>query len=244
MANKLTALRVDIREGVPDYLIVKQRLAAAIAAGFWVQDEPLPSVDVIAEFSGVTADSARHALDILTREGQIKQNPNGEFVITPKIDQPLGRLTNLSVMLKHRGFVADSRWLGKRLATPNDEEMANLDIPSTSRVAKLERLRLAGDTVMGLEVSSLPEDIVPEPERIEGSLYAYLAAREIAVASAKQHIEALVTGERLAKITGFALGLPLLHLIRVSYDQRSRPIELTHSYFRSDYYRFVVDLKG
>ncbi|SMC22772.1 GntR family transcriptional regulator [Andreprevotia lacus DSM 23236] len=242
MNGKFVALHIEHREGIPDYLLLKQRLSSAIMAGFWRPEEVLPSVELLADYSGVDIDQARLALVSLTRDGQVA-NQDGAYRITPKIDQPLDKLTNLSTMLRQRGFEAGSRWLARRMATPNDEEILWLDVPVTKQVAKLDRLRLAGTAVVALEMTSLPDSIVPDPQLVDDSLYEYLRTKDIAVATATQHIEAMVVSDMMSKITGFTPGSPILHLTRVGYELRGQPIELTHSYFRSDYYRLVVELK-
>ncbi|UXY14429.1 GntR family transcriptional regulator [Chitiniphilus purpureus] len=243
MPDKLQVLRVEPRPGQPPHLAFKQRLYAAIAAGYWRPDEALPDVAALARITLLTPEQVERALALLVAEGQLRRD-GGACHITPKIDQPLDKLTNLSLMIKARGFLPGSRWLGQRHAVPDDEELASLALRADEQVVRLERLRLADEVVMGMEVSSLPATLVPDPAQIGESLYAFFEARGIVVTNAIQRIEALVCDARLAQLCGCPEGSPVLHLIRISYGAEGQPIELTHSYFRSDYYRFVVELKG
>jgi GntR family transcriptional regulator len=45
----------------------------------------------------------------------------------------------------------------------------------------------------------------------------------------------------MAQLCGFEQGKALLRLTRVSFLPNGRAFELTYSYFRSDYYRYVVE---
>lgn len=244
MTHRLKALRIEHRDDVPDYLQVKQRLGSAVSAGFWNPSETLPAADIIATYCGVDAAAAARALSLLEAERQLRSVPGGGYAITPRIDQALSKLNSLSVSLNRRGYDAASRWISRGLFTPDDDELVYLGIGQFAQVARLERLRLAGGHVLGLERSSLPSRVVPDPEQVEGSLYSYLAAQGHAAATATEYISATVASEPFAQTTGMAPGTPLLHLMRISHNLQGQPIELTHSWFSSEFYRCVVELKN
>ena len=243
MTNHLSALRIEHRDDMPDYLQVKQRLGAAISAGFWHPAEPLPLAEVLAEHCFASPASVQQALVLLHKEGHIQQNDAGRYLITPRVDQSLGRISSLSVALAQRGYSAGSRWIERTTMSPDDNEMIYLGVGISGLIVRLERLRLANDVVLGLEVSSLPQDVVPDPQAIEGSLYTYLAQQNHAVTTATEYISAQIAGEDFSAKTGIAVGTPLLHLVRISNNVQGRPIELTLSWFRSDYYRCFADLR-
>lgn len=240
--NKLLVLKPDSDSATPLYLQFCHKLAAAIHAGFWKADDPLPSERMFCDVLGISRVTARKALDLLFEQGLILRRQGSGTYITPKLEQPLTRLTNLSEMLKQRGFRPSSQWLKREIALAGSEELLRLNLTPNSRVVHLERLRLANEVVMAVEYTSIPYHYVPDPELIGESLYEYMREANISVVRAIQNIGAVNASEALAKLTGVETGAAMLHLTRVGYLEDGAAIELTHSWFRSDYYDFVVEL--
>ena len=76
---------------------------------------------------------------------------SGTF-ITPRLEQPLSRLSGFSEMLRLKGFVPTSQWLERDITPPTHEELIRLGLSPTDKVARLKRLRKADDTVMAMHV--------------------------------------------------------------------------------------------
>ncbi|WP_148714859.1 GntR family transcriptional regulator [Chitinolyticbacter meiyuanensis] len=240
--QKLLVLKPDPDSATPLYLQLGHKLAAAINAGFWKADEPLPSERTFCELLGVSRVTARKALDLLFEQGMILRRQGSGTYITPKLEQPLERLTNLSEMLKLRGFTPGSRWLKREVATASSEELLKLNLAPNSRVSRLQRVRLANDTVMAVEETALPYHLVPDPLVIGDSLYEYMRNAKLTVVRAIQNIGAVNASPELAALAGIPVGEAMLHLVRVGYLENGLAVELTHSWFRSDYYDFTVEL--
>ncbi|KAF0813122.1 HTH-type transcriptional repressor YvoA [Andreprevotia sp. IGB-42] len=240
--QKLQVLRPDPDSATPLYLQLSHKLAAAIQAGFWRPEEPLPSERHFCDLLGVSRVTARKALDLLYEQGLILRRQGAGTFITPKLEQPLTRLTNLSEMLKQRGFTPGSKWLSREVVPAGNEEVARLNLAPTSHVSRLLRVRTANDTVMAVEETALPHTLVPDPLLIGDSLYEFLSVHRLAVVRALQHIAAINADERLAGLVDVPVGAAMLHLTRVGYRDNGQAVELTHSWFRSDFYDFVVEL--
>jgi GntR family transcriptional regulator len=82
---------------------------------------------------------------------------------------------------------------------------------------------------------------MPDPRAVDDSLYGYLEARGATPVRALQHIKAINASEEQARLAGLEPGAAMLHITRVSYLENGAPVELTHSYCRSDYYEFVAE---
>jgi GntR family transcriptional regulator len=240
--QKLLVLRPDADSATPLYLQLGHKLAAAIHAGFWLADESLPSERNLCEILGVSRVTARKALDILLADGLIVRRHGAGTYITPKLEQPLNKLTNLSEMLKQRGFTPGSRWLKREVAVANSEEQLKLNLSSSSRVSRLQRVRMANDVVMALEETTLPFSLVPDPNLVGDSLYEYMRTNRLSVVRAIQNIAAINATQAISDLVDVAPGDAMLHLTRVGFLENGVAIELTHSYFRNDYYDFVVEL--
>jgi len=119
----------------------------------------------------------------------------------------------------------------------------SLGLSPNSKVARLERLRLADDVAMAYEVSVLPVAVVPQPEAVGDSLYQYLEATGKAPARALQHIRAMNASAELARQLDVPEGQAVLFITRIAYLATGEAVELTHSYCRSDHYDFVAEMR-
>jgi GntR family transcriptional regulator len=235
-------LTPDERSDTPLYLQLAARLASAIHAGTWSAGEALPSERTLSEGVGVSRITARKAIALLVEQGLIKRVRGAGNFITPRVEDPLSRLTGFTRKMEQRGFLPDSVWLGRGLRPANREETVHLGLSPGAVVASLRRLRRADGIVMAVEHSTLPAWLVPDPLLIGASLYRYLEERGQAVVRALQHFRAVNAGAEVARLMDVAPGAALLVITRIGYSAQRRAIELTDTYCRDDYYDFVAEL--
>jgi GntR family transcriptional regulator len=243
MTNSRFEFQADPQSSSPLYLQLAQQIAQAIRDGHYRPDQALPSERVLSESLSLSRVTARKAIAQLVEQGLVLRRRGSGNYIAPKLEQPLTRLTSFSEELQQRGFHPSSRWLVRDVTGAAPDEQLALGLSTGARVARLERLRLADDVVMAYEVSVLPEAVLPEPQRVEASLYARLGVLGCAPARALQHIRALNIDARLASLLDLPLGQAVLHITRVGYLASGQAVELTHSYCRSDYYGYVAEMK-
>lgn len=241
--NNIAAFRPDPRDSSPLYLQLARQLADSIRAGNFQAREALPSERLLSEKAGVSRVTARKAIDQLVEQGLIERRRGSGNYIVPHIEQPLSRLTSFSEELSRRGYSPSSRWLVRVVAAATPEEQMSLTLSPNSRVARLERLRLADNVVMAYEVTAVPQALLAAPQKVEGSLYEYLARTGNAPVRALQHIRALNAQPKLAERMGVPVGQALLFITRIGYLESGQPVEMTHSYCHSDYYDFVAEMR-
>ncbi len=241
--NALLDLKPDARDHSPLYLQLARRLGSAIRDGRYQADEALPSERLLSESLDLSRVTARKAIDQLVEQGLIVRRRGSGNYIAPRIEQPLSRLTSFSEELQQRGHRPSSRWLRRALTAAVPDEKLSLGLSPGTRVARLERLRLAEDVVMAYEISVLPATVLPRPEAVTGSLYEYLTAEGKAPVRALQHIRALNAPTRLAERLGVPVGQAVLFITRIGYLGSGQAVELTHSYCHSDYYDFVAEMR-
>jgi GntR family transcriptional regulator len=233
----------DVHSTSPLYLQLAQTLGQVIRDGRYQPNEALPSERLLSESLGLSRVTARKAIDQLVEQGLVVRRQGSGNYIAPKLEQPLSRLTSFSEELHQLGYKPSSRWLSRTLTAAAPDEQLSLGLSTGSRVARLERLRLADDAVMAYEVSVLPEHVVPDPGEVDASLYAYLRTHGREPMRALQHIRALNADARLAGLLKVPAGQALLYITRVGYLKAGQAVELTHSYCRSDYYGFVAEMR-
>ncbi len=243
MSSLPFSFTADAGSASPLYMQLAQALAGAIRDGRYQPDEALPSERLLCDNLQLSRVTARKAIDQLVEQGLVVRRRGSGNYITPKLEQPLHRLTSFSEELRQRGFHPGSRWLRRALTAATPDEQLSLGLSSGARLARLERLRLADDVVMAYERSVVPALVLADPLAVDHSLYEHLEKLGKAPARALQHIRALNADAALAAHLQVPLGQAVLFITRVGYLESGVPVELTHSYCRSDYYGFVAEMK-
>ena len=241
MLSKLAAFKADPDSNTPLYLQVANMLSDGIAGGEWRANQALPSERALSELLAISRVTARKAIDMLCERGMLTRKRGSGTYITPRLEQPLSRLTSFSEELRQRGFTAGSRWLQRDIGTAAPLELLSLGLSPHMPVARLRRLRTADDVVMAIETTTIPVLYLPDPRQVSDSLYGYLESRGTIPMRALQHIRAVNASAEQARLAQIKEGEAMLHITRVSYLDNGAAVELTHSYCRSDYYEFVAE---
>ncbi|MBI3230671.1 MAG: GntR family transcriptional regulator [Burkholderiales bacterium] len=238
---QLSQFKPDGDSVTPLYLQLANKLAASIHAGLWRPNEALPSERMLSDTLDISRVTARKAIDMLCERGMLTRKRGSGTYITPKLEQPLSRLSSFSEELNLRGFIAGSQWLQRETGIATPEELMALGLSPNTVVARLKRLRTADDVVMAIETSAIPAQYLPNPGTVTDSLYGYLENCGTVPVRALQHIRAINASAEQARLAGIKQGVAMLHITRVGYLENGIAIELTHSYCRSDFYEFVAE---
>lgn len=240
---RFAAFRPDIASGTPLYIQVADKLANGIVDGAWRANEALPSERILADTLAISRVTVRKAIEMLCERGMLVRRRGSGTYITPKLEQPIARLTGFSEELKLRGFAAGSHWIERETGLATPLESQSLGLAPGNTVARLKRLRSADGVVMAIETSTIPAAYMPDPYGVTDSLYNYLEGHGAMPTFARQHIRAVIATPEQARLAGIEPGAAMLHIARVSYLESGAAVELTHSYCRSDYYEYVAEVR-
>lgn len=243
MSQTSVEFHADVSDNSPLYMQIARKLSDDVRNGRYQVDQALPSERTLSELLNVSRVTARKAIDQLVDQGLVVRRRGSGNYIAPRIEQPLSNLTSFSEQLQQRGYTPKSRWLKRAIVTASADEQMSLALSPSSKVARLERLRMADDVVMAYEVSVLPQHIVPKPDAIGDSLYAFLDSTGNGPARALQHIRAMNAPAELALQLEVPEGQAVLFITRIAYLDSGEAVELTHSYCRSDHYDFVAEMR-
>ncbi len=230
----------------PRYVQLYRHLAASIASGRLEPDSQLPPERDLADLAEVSRVTVRKAVAQLVTDGLVEQRRGaGSFVRArvPKLEHTLSTLTSFTEYMLARGKSSSSQVLQRGLFAPTPDESIALGISGGGLVARIERLRSADGTPIALERSSLPVDILPQPEKVETSLYTVLREQGGAPTRAIQRITAINLAPDEARMLNLAEGSAALRIDRTGYLPTGRPIEFTRGVYRSDIYDFVAELR-
>lgn len=230
----------------PRYKQLYRYIGGLVSSGDLVAEDQLPSERDIAGLANVSRVTVRKAIGELVSDGVIEQRQGaGSFVCssTNRFEQSLSSLVSFTENLQARGIASSSRVLLKGLFRPTATEAMILGLSPHHQVARIHRLRSGDGVPMALEHSSLPEDVLPRPDKIDLSLYEVLRARGCAPTRAIQRVTAVNATAPVADHLDLPEGAAVLQIERTAYLASGRPIEFTSGLYRSDIYDFVSELR-
>jgi GntR family transcriptional regulator len=247
MKALLSRLRALTRKGgsdpAPMYARLEHALQTAIAGGDLMPGEALPGERELAKMTSLSRVTVRKALAGLAAKGLlISRHGSGTF-IAERIVKSTSRLTSFTDDLRTRGLNPRSRFLERSVGEVTPEEAMALNLSPGARVVRLHRLRLADDAPLALERSTVPQDILPDPRSVTGSLYEALEKMGVRPQRALQHLRAVSCDAHSARLLKVARGAPGLLIERRAFLADGRAVEFTRSLYRGDAYDFVAELQ-
>lgn len=223
-----------------------RHLSAAIQGGEVPPETQLPPERELALIADISRVTVRKAVAQLVEDGLLDQRHGaGNFVRAPqpKLEHSLSALLSFTEYMRQRGKTSSSRILRRGVFLPSPDEQIALGLSASDRVGRIDRLRFADEAPLALEWSSIPTDVLPDPEAVETSLYDVLRGLGTAPTRAVQRITAVnITGAD-ARLMNLAEGAAVLRIDRTAYLPSGRPIEFTRGLYRSDIYDFIAELR-
>jgi GntR family transcriptional regulator len=230
----------------PLYLQLRQRLEEEIRNGALKPGAPLPSEREIADICNVSRVTVRKAVQSLARDGFVVQRHGSGTTVArqiERVEQSLSRLTSFSEDMARRSMTGRSIWMERGVFPASPREMMVLGLGSDAQVARITRLRMADDIPLAIERAALSTRYLPNPEKIQHSLYEALVELGNKPVRAIQRISAVNLGGDDAALLDVSEGSAGLSIERISYSAQGAVIEFTRSIYRGDVYDFVAELK-
>ncbi|HEY1771571.1 MAG TPA: GntR family transcriptional regulator [Gammaproteobacteria bacterium] len=228
----------------PAYIRLRQALRQQVENGALGPGQSLPSERDLAEQLDLSRVTVRKALAGLVENGVLVQRHGAGTFVAERIVKPLSKMTSFSEDLKARGLNPRSVFLERALGEVTPEEAMALNLSPGSLVARLYRLRYAGDEPLAVERSSIPQSILHDPGQVVDSLYTALDAIGCRPVRALQRLRAVNLDAAQAKLLGLPVGSAALAVERRSFLEDGRLVEFTSSWYRGDVYDFVAELQA
>ena len=228
---------------LPAYQRIQLSIRKRIDAGQLRPGDPVSSERDLAKLHEVSLMTARHALASLEREGMVERRRGvGTFVSAPKIH--FNKLMSYTEHMSSRGLAPRSRVLSAKVIEHQLEVAARLGLPATSRLVKIDRLRLTGEEPFALETAYLP---APEFARLvdaqlgKSSLFAALEHDYgIELAYADEEVDATPADGHNAELLGVSRGAPLLRIRQVIYSTKGKAVIYGVGCYRSERHTLVI----
>ena len=243
-------IRLEPACGVPLHAQLTDALRRLIREGDLGQGADLPGELELAMTLGVSRHTVRHALGALVNEGWLRRQRGTRTVIAsgpradPVIERRLGSFYAFAWELEARGREPRSRLLSRSTILADARLAQALELELGSPLDRIERLRMAEDEPLTLEVSIWPASLTAgfDREALErGSIYDLLERSGVPIARARETLRPIVLDRRAAGLLEVPRGSPAFAIERVSWSDQ-RPVEWQHSVIRGDRYLYSVDL--
>ena len=118
-----------------------------------------------------------------------------------------------------------------------------MNINPNDKVLRLSRIRMVNNDIIMYSISYVPQFLnLPLNAELYGSLYQLLATQNIQISHADEYIEAMLADDIISQSLEISVNDAVLKRTRISQDQYNRNVEYTTTYYRSDKYKYVVEL--
>src|SRR5207245_4519262 len=145
----------QVRQNVlPAYKRIQSAILKRLESGQLKPGDAVDSERELAKIHRVSLMTARHALAGLEREGMVvRRRGAGTFIAPPKIH--FNKLMSYTEQMAGRSLAVSSKLLSLSVTDGEQEIAARLSLPATSRLIKVERLRLGANEPFAIETCYL-----------------------------------------------------------------------------------------
>ena len=213
------------------YEMVRGGIVERLRTGHWQAGDRLPAEPQLAEDFGVGIGTVRRAVDELVNERLLHRRAGrGTTVATITEDHAFGLFFSF-VDADERPVEVAARLLAYQRERATAALAARLAIERGAKLARVDNLRLAGDTPVMLDRLWIPLDLFPgldAPgfEARRGSIYGHYQERYgISVVRVAEKLGAISADAELAATLKLAAGAPVLRIERTAFTFRNQPVE-------------------
>ena len=229
--------------GVPAYQRIQGTIVKRLEAGLLKPGDIVDSERELARIHGVSLMTARHALTALEREGLVvRRRGAGTFVAPPKIH--FNKLMSYTEEMARRGLAVSSKLISLAMIETEQEIAARLSLPATSRLVKIERLRLGGDEPFAIETCYLSAEEFGDLTRARldrASLFSILEHDHgLQIAHADEEIDATTADAHTARLLGVPVGASVLRIRQQIYSTKAKPAIYVLGLYRSDRHTLFI----
>jgi GntR family transcriptional regulator len=230
--QKMTSRRSE----EPAYKRIEGAIRHRIDAGQLKPGSMVPSERELARTHQVSLMTARHALTELARDGiVVRRRGAGTFVAPPRVQ--FNKLLGYNEQMASLGLTAQSQIVASTVVSHESEIAARLGLAPTARIVRLERVRLAQNEPVALEVGYWSEHEFPDLLRstLDGmSLFSALE-REcgVTLAYADEEIDATDADQRLAELLRVGKSTPLLRIRQLIFSTTGKATAYVTGFYRS-----------
>ena len=234
------------KDSKPLYLQIKDVLKRQIINQEYPVGSTIPSEAELEALFQVSRMTIRQAVNELVNEGLLRKERGrgkGTTVLSNAFADKLSTIKSFTEKIQEQGYTLKNKHINLSLITPDTTVASALDLKSTDKALCLTRIRMVNNDIIMYTHTYLPESLnLPIEAELYGSLYHLFQQHQIKVTTAEEYIEAMITTEEIAAALEVPTTSAVLKRTRISRDDRGRAVEYTITYYRSDKYKYIVEL--
>ena len=230
-------------DATPKYARLSSAIKIAIAENSLPQGAFIPSERVLAKGLGYSRITVRKAIDELVKTGILIRRHGTKTTVAYRFEKKISNLAGFSEDLRLRGMEPGAQVISAEITIPADVERDALSLNNGELVVKLQRIRLADNKPIAIEIAVIPQRILNSPNLVGESLYTTLEQLGALPVRGIQKISAALMNASEAKLLNANVGAPMLIIERCCLTSGGEPVELTTTRYKAGVYDFVTDLQ-
>lgn len=233
------------RSKFPLYLQVANLMRRRILTGYWVANQRIPSLDLLAEEYKVARLTARQSVDHLSSEGLlVRKQGKGTFVVETEVTERwLSMQTKWSQLVNIvEGTSLELRREKDGVSCPDLGEMAG---DSSGKYHFMERTHLKDGTPYCLLEIFLAEEtfnLAPDEFRKKSVVTVLDELQEVNLGTGRQTLTIATSDAYTSNCLDLPLESPIANLRRVVLDDVGKVIYLGDIVYRADHVRLDINL--
>ncbi len=228
----------------PLYIQLGEVIRNKIDEGEYPPGTAIPSESQLAESYGLNRASVRNALEILENEGLLTSiKGKGVFVNGPKAIRDMETLGGYRNIMESISKEPSTRILVKAQRKAGPYYSLLLDIAEDDNTEYVQRIDYSDGKPMSLEEIYIPEDIIPNFESLDISLFSIYDAycwNGHRPAAGDQTLRISYLDKTRAKYLNLAPENAVMEFSCITRDSNGRIIEFSRNYVRGDLTEFIV----
>jgi len=234
---------LDHTSAIPLYHQIEDQIRAEIKKPEYKDGKMLPNEVTLAKQLGISRSTLRQAINKLVFEGLLTRKKGvGTVVANVAVTSSAKNWLSFSQEMKAMGIQVKDYTLKVTMEQPSEELCTFFNIPQSSKILKLERLRGDLEKPFVYFISYFnPRIELTGKEDFSRPLYDILEEHDTIAKLSKEEIGAMSADKTLAKLLEVKNGSPILKRKRFVYDPGGRPIEWNIGYYRADSFTYTVE---
>lgn len=240
-------LKLMINNSVPRHQQIADHLRSDIKKNEFLPGDKLPSEKRLCDYFNVSRITVRQALTALENEGLIfKKQGLGAFVSEQKDTQTLVQLTDFSEDMRRAGFTSSSKLIRFKKVAAEVEINTILEIPPTSPLIRVDRVRLGNGKPVAFDITWLPGSygqLLLGEDLTNKTIYEILEdTYAIPISAGRYKFTATNADEYIAKHLDIEKGSPVFEIDRCSRTVAGKKVYFQKRYNNPEYITYEIEL--
>lgn len=232
---------------IPLYYQLENILRSKIEAGEVLPSHKLPTEQELSREFKISRATVRQALAALVSEGLLyRKQGKGTFVTEKAAQTKSVKLTGFTEDLFTEGHRAEVKVLEIRPAPAPERVATALRVPPGEEVIRFKRLRSVDGAPFSYVINYMLPEIgqkISEGELQHHTMLHLLEEKVgISLGTIRHSVESVKADVEIAGLLAISVFEPVLYMETAVYSAEGQAVEAVDSFFRSDRYRYTVEL--